>query len=312
MDETLYGIILIENGTIEYTYPLSLLEKSKINTYLDFDQGVHLISQDKIVHVYKISSSKKLYIIGNSKYITSLIQDQRNFEYIFEHSFDGIYVTDGKGTTLHVNPGSERNYGVNASGLIGRNIYDLEREGIFKPSVARQVIETRRQVTIEQKTKNGKNVLATGNPIFNKKGDLIQVICNSRDMTEVTNLKKKLQEYEKWINVSDDLHNPVQKRAFKHGIVAQSDSMRNIMSIVEQVAPYKTNVLITGESGTGKGAIAKALHQESEGSSAPFIQVNCGAIPEQLIEAELFGYEPFKIKKSRRLEVVTKSRLIAE
>jgi two-component system response regulator PilR (NtrC family) len=67
--------------------------------------------------------------------------------------------------------------------------------------------------------------------------------------------------------------------------------MRHIYKLIRQVAKTKTNVLITGESGTGKEIIAKAVHQESERSSQPFMVINCGGIPETLMESELFGHK---------------------
>jgi DNA-binding NtrC family response regulator len=77
----------------------------------------------------------------------------------------------------------------------------------------------------------------------------------------------------------------------KYRIIGESDSMLSIYSILEKVADTPATVLITGESGTGKELIARALHENSSRKDKPFIRVNCGAIPRDLMEAELFGYE---------------------
>lgn len=77
----------------------------------------------------------------------------------------------------------------------------------------------------------------------------------------------------------------------KYGIIGQSPEMKSIFALIEKVASSPTTVLITGESGTGKELIARALHNSSGRNKGPFIQINCGAIPENLFEAELFGYE---------------------
>lgn len=74
-------------------------------------------------------------------------------------------------------------------------------------------------------------------------------------------------------------------------IVGTTSAMRDIFKLIEKVAPSPTTVLITGESGTGKELVARALHERSDRRDGPFIQINCGAIPENLFEAELFGYE---------------------
>ncbi len=73
-------------------------------------------------------------------------------------------------------------------------------------------------------------------------------------------------------------------------IVARSDTMKKIMEVVAQVAPTSSTVLVTGESGTGKELIARAIHDNSGRREAPFISINCGALPDQLLESELFGH----------------------
>lgn len=74
-------------------------------------------------------------------------------------------------------------------------------------------------------------------------------------------------------------------------IIGTTPKMREVYQLIERVAPSPTTVLITGESGTGKELVARAMHERSDRASGPFIQVNCGAIPDNLFEAELFGYE---------------------
>ncbi len=76
-----------------------------------------------------------------------------------------------------------------------------------------------------------------------------------------------------------------------NGLVGTSHRMRELYRLIMNVAPAKTNILITGESGTGKELVARAIHTESPRKGSPFVAVNCGAIPENLIESELFGYE---------------------
>jgi transcriptional regulator with GAF, ATPase, and Fis domain len=75
------------------------------------------------------------------------------------------------------------------------------------------------------------------------------------------------------------------------GIIGQGPALRKVLDKVAQVAPAETNVLITGETGTGKELIARALHQASQRNSRPLVKINCAALPAQLIESELFGHE---------------------
>ena len=84
--------------------------------------------------------------------------------------------------------------------------------------------------------------------------------------------------------------NEIEKRYSFENIVARSEAMAYVFDLVRKVAEHKTTVLITGESGTGKELVARALHSNSPRSSAPLVSINCGGIPENLLESELFGY----------------------
>ncbi len=87
------------------------------------------------------------------------------------------------------------------------------------------------------------------------------------------------------------LRKQLQDRGVYGELVGKSDSMRNIFSLIEQVAPSSASVLLTGDSGTGKELVARTLHQKSPRNDRPFVAINCSAIPETLMESELFGHE---------------------
>jgi two-component system response regulator AtoC len=101
---------------------------------------------------------------------------------------------------------------------------------------------------------------------------------------------KKAEERERLRRENELLRKEVQKEYSFKNIVSKNEKMLNIFEVIKKVAPYKSTILITGESGTGKELVAKALHYSNDRSQRPFIPVNCGAIPENLLESELFGH----------------------
>jgi DNA-binding NtrC family response regulator len=81
------------------------------------------------------------------------------------------------------------------------------------------------------------------------------------------------------------------KTAKKYEMIGQSPALENVRQMIERVAPTEARVLITGENGTGKELVARLIHEKSNRANAPFVEVNCAAIPSELIESELFGHE---------------------
>ncbi len=110
-------------------------------------------------------------------------------------------------------------------------------------------------------------------------------------MEELIFLLRKIEEREKLKCEIAELKSAIQAKYNFSNIIAQSDSMRDIFETVKRLANFNTTVLITGESGTGKELIARAIHHNSPRKGKPFIAINCGAIPEALMESELFGHK---------------------
>ncbi|WP_148137666.1 sigma 54-interacting transcriptional regulator [Candidatus Formimonas warabiya] len=234
--------------------------------------------------------------------LESMKKLNREWEAIFDSSYDEIFVTDGQGYAVRVNRACERFYGVKTEELIGKHVKELERQGLFSPNVTSQALAEKKRVTSMQNTKGGQKLVVTSNPVFDDAGNIIRVVTNSRDITELSNLKQRLEETEKLVdsyrNKIAELHK--ERLNFGEDIVYASTPMKDILNIVEKVAAVDSTVLIEGESGVGKGLIAARIHKLSKRASRPFITVNCGAIPETLMESELFGYEAGAFTGARR------------
>ncbi|MEB3103859.1 sigma-54 interaction domain-containing protein, partial [Ferviditalea candida] len=168
---------------------------------------------------------------------------------------------------------------------------EVVEEGIVSRSVTLEVLTTKKPTTIVQSVR-GKEVLVTGNPVFDEKGELINVVTNIRDISELNTLKQDLEKTkaltEKYYSELTMLR---QKADESIGMVAHSAEMQQIVSLASRVAQVDSTLLILGESGVGKEVIARLIHEQGNRKKGPFIKVNCGAIPRELLESELFGYE---------------------
>jgi len=107
---------------------------------------------------------------------------------------------------------------------------------------------------------------------------------------EVILTLRKAEERERLRKENELLRKEVKKEYSFENIISKNEKMQKIFEIIQKVAHYKSTILITGESGTGKELVARALHYHSDRSQKPFVPVNCGAIPENLLESELFGH----------------------
>jgi len=212
---------------------------------------------------------------------------------ILDSISDAIFIDDAQGFTIWINKASEELYRIKREDVIGKHVSFLEREGIFTPSVARLVMEQKKEVTIIHQNRDGKRLLTTGIPIMDAENNMTKIITTTHDTTELVNLQNELE------SVQNALSGLNAAEGFG-GIVANSPAMYNVIQLTKRLADVDSTVLITGESGVGKGVIARLLHENGSRKGYPFVKVNCGAIPENLIESELFGYESGAVTGSRR------------
>ena len=214
-------------------------------------------------------------------------------EALFESSYDGIFVTDGEGVGIRSSAAYDRITGVSSSEFIGKNMLELEKEGYISESVTLKVLKSRKTETITQRIRTGKVVLATGNPIFNDKGEVIMVLTNIRDMTDLNKMSHELEQSKEMTFEYKKRLQELQRASFSDSVVAVSSAMKDVYQIVTRVSGTDATVFMHGETGVGKDMIAEEIHQLSERSkTGVMVKINCGAIPETLIESELFGYAP--------------------
>jgi PAS domain S-box-containing protein len=193
---------------------------------------------------------------------------------------------------VRVNHASEKMSGVKEEEVLGRGMEDLVREGLFDKSATLEVLKNQTAVTLIQKLRDGRYILVTGNPVLDKNGNIRLVVVNARDISELNRLHAELEESRA---LKDRYHSELthlhRHRDLSSRIIIRSASMQRVFDTAMRIARVDSSILITGESGVGKGLVARLIHEASPRSEGPLIHINCGTIPESLIEAELFGYE---------------------
>ena len=242
-----------------------------------------------------------ILVVTNVRDITELNELQRKLEHVeglreremeavIESMFDGLYVTDGQANTLRINKGFERVMGISQEQCVGRNMAELVKEGVFSRSGTLVALETGERATISLTASTGKEALVTSNPIYDENGKIIMVVTNVRDITELNTLQRKLARVE---GLQELYKTELKQMKLENSrsLIMTSAKMKELVNMVIRVAAVDSTVLIQGESGVGKELIAEIIHSNSNCKDGPFIRVNCGAIPDNLLESELFGYD---------------------
>lgn len=210
----------------------------------------------------------------------------------FDNPFIGICVTDGEGNCLMVNDAQTRITQIPKDKFLHKNMRDIVHDGILSISSTLEVLEKQEEIMLHQMTSSSKSYDVKGVPIFGEDKKIKYVISYLLDISELMQVKEivsKLQaDKEIFENKIAELKNVISNA---NNIVYMSEKMRKVVEMTKKIAAVDAPVLIAGESGTGKELIANMLHEESARKSKAMIKINCAAIPEQLLESELFGYE---------------------
>jgi PAS domain S-box-containing protein len=205
---------------------------------------------------------------------------------ILDNSYDEIFVLDGKDYVIYVNNVCKRHYGLMAAEMIGKTVYELDGMGYWQPTLIPIVRKEKRSITLEQTTYLGQKLLTTVTPVLDPNGEIVLSIYNVRDLTQLDTIRQELEHSRQAL--AADGHNKPEEKSCE--IIVRNKKMRALMEFVEQVAQVDSSVLLLGESGTGKGLFAEHIHSTSPRNKGPFLVINCAAIPEELLESELFGY----------------------
>jgi len=236
------------------------------------------------------SENTELEVVARKMH--ALRELSNELEVIIDCCSEGLWVCDGQANVLRINAAAERINDINAGDIIGRNMYDLVAEGFVERSATIETIERKKAAKFIYRMNDGRKLIMSGTPIFDDSGQIVKVIVSERDISEIDQVQRQLEEQ---AALNDEFQYQIlemQKAEFiSNKVIARSPAMIKALNRAVKVSRVDSSVLILGESGTGKSMFADLIHQQSLRAHKPLIKINCGAIPETLIESELFGHE---------------------
>ena len=232
--------------------------------------------------------------MSDERIVSQLSEKSIDFREVVDSLTDGVMITDGKGITQYVNPAFSRSYGIKPEEVIGRSVFEIAEEGVlFKHSVSGDVIRTGRRSfgagivrTINGRTISG---YATGVPICDGSGRIKLVVSSHIDAER---MKARFEEFKDSLRAGEAVHimdSPDGETGST--VIGEDPALKQIQRIIAMAAPTDVTILITGESGVGKELLADQVFRLSRRKGKPYVKVNCTAIPANLLESELFGYE---------------------
>jgi PAS domain S-box-containing protein len=201
------------------------------------------------------------------------------FNVILNSIADGVFTTDNDGKITFMNKAAEEITGFSNKEAIGHHCFDVFRADICQSRCAlKETLRTKKEIINLPATilkKGGQEVPITVSTavLKNERGQLIGGVETFRDLSAIEELKKELSEK---YTLGD--------------IISKNHLIHDLFNILPHIAESESTVLIQGASGTGKELFAKAIHNLSQRKTKPFVKVNCGALPDTLLESELFGY----------------------
>jgi PAS domain S-box-containing protein len=201
------------------------------------------------------------------------------FNVILNSIADGVFTTDNEGKITFINKAAEEITGFSSKEAIGHHCFDIFRADICQSRCAlKETLKTKKEIinlpaTILKKGGQKVPISISTAVLKNERGKIIGGVETFRDLSAIEELKKELsQKY----TLGD--------------IISKNHLIHEIFNILPNIAESDSTVLIQGDSGTGKELFAKAIHTLSRRKAKPFVKVNCGALPDTLLESELFGY----------------------
>lgn len=223
-----------------------------------------------------------------------LLDEYIDFEEVCDQLPDSIYIASVDGTTLYVNNTYSKLSAISKEDVVGENVHQINKDGtLYTNGIAPKVLQTAQHCEqIGVMTRTNTTVHITGIPIFDEQNKLKYAVACARNIQQLESIKDQLIHLKASMAKKEDENAYLRtQQTGASEVIFRSNEMLRAVSTALSVAPTDATVLIIGESGTGKEVITNQIYQASSRRGKPFLKINCAAIPENLMESELFGYE---------------------
>lgn len=303
-------IDIIESGRCEYGIRLCIGSRFFITNRAPIVKNGEITGA--VAVLYDVSELEN--VSRELEYVKTLNSEM---DAIIDSSFDGLYITDGSGMTLRINKAIRRMTGLGEEDLVNKTMNELVETGVLSRSASLVVLERKEPVTTTLVTVTGTTLLVSATPVFDEKGEIFRVVTSVRDISELNMLKQKVEQLEGLKKHFEFRMNEMKIR-LSEDLVFKNKEMEKVVYQAMKIAEVDSTVLISGESGVGKEVIGEIIQRNSVRSKGPFVKLNCAAIPENLLESELFGYEPGAFTGARRegkpglFEVATEGTMLLD
>ncbi|WP_454052843.1 sigma 54-interacting transcriptional regulator [Clostridium sp. Marseille-Q7071] len=238
-----------------------------------------VMEKDKIIGIITNNNLRDSFYLK----VDEIFNLQNN---ILDNIHEAVCICDINGIVTYWNKSSEKLYKVKAKDIVGLKV----TEHFNNPLIPKVLKEGKAIENIRHEPMRGKSVILSVIPIYNPQKEMVAVVSTDRDVTEVVSLSRKLESANAKVEMLSNAYNKEIANNYSFSYIGgKSKKIIEAINLCQKVAPSSASVLITGESGTGKEVFAKAIH-EASGRNGQFVAINCSAIPENLLESELFGY----------------------
>lgn len=264
-----------------------------------FDRGLEFLRDyiDRMDHHRR--TTDKLILEESYRYL--LANSLSSITRIGDYFPDGIIIFAADGEILYVNQANAEMFGIPWEECVGCKAQDFAGECLWiNNATTIEVFEHKKaytSITVPKRT--GRQLLEIGVPLMDKDGNLEGVLVIDKDISQIEQIRDVLEttqyqmaQMEEVQHIQEEIIQVLSNQSRNQGeYVYDSDQMRAVVAEAIHVARSDATVLIQGETGCGKEILADIIQSSSERADKPYIKVNCAALPEQLLESELFGYE---------------------